>query len=1716
MKKTKILGFIIGILFAILLFSNKSYAMTPDDLIYAANTDFNMAKTYKNQDIYIDFGMVKKSSFLYCVEHNAKMRTGKYNDYKIVEYISIEGNKATNADGIVVENDLNSTMAAILANPLYAKGYGPLAKAYTRTQYAIYNYWYTWINSLAGSGMNVDGFIKDNGVVRGAISLATIQQWMATAPANRTFRGKIYFLKCTAYDYQTLICATGDFIDEVPQPSENGLKIDKIDGDSQKSLSKVSFIIKNATTGKYIKKEDITIGTSSSPNRTTYIYKDSSQSSGGSQGGSSESGGSSGSSSSSGGYVSIKDVETVNFPGLESNAYYKGYQYKGDHGIEVCYEQWSSSESTQKATGSGLKGFKIFIKSCHGTDMFTDKEIDDFWATGSNSIDDIFEEWKDSLTKKSEVSEERFRYFVQENYEISDKELDAWLAGAKADGRFNINKIIGDAGLEDGDLYGDSMESWYDDDWYQDGPFMMPTRNAILKWAKEEFEGELDDLDDAYEKADENNQQLDREQYLVNEKGITENAFVSRMLDVVRVRKEEDLGEELASSLEYETSERIRECYKAFLQGKSFGGTTNYTEYEDTSTDDFNQAINEGAYIFTTGVSTYSSIFIQGLPTGTYQIIEVKNLNDGYEDLNVGTTVTTMYTTGTSSSITITNYKEDDETHDDYGDASGKVTISGTVWEDLLNGKDNEINSTRDSGEKGLAGVKVYWKNGNTIIESTTTNSSGNYSMTTDISVTSGSCLLGNPIYSLDTARYEFLNNSHIEFEYNGLKYTTVENVSSQEANKSQGVEIPQSRLALDNSFDEVNSQGVINNGSVYQRIGANGGSTPSYTLSGDNSNSLRTATLNQSNSEFGVRASTKLAGVNSLMDTASTKTARFHKRDRHWHTRRRNGGSRCHRSCTKQSRINKWTITNLNLGLYQREQPDLAITSDIEQVKVVMKNQAYIYDYNHRNIGSVNSSADFKVSFEKKRNPGVYTRPVNPSDIAYMNQNDDGKVQVYVTYNVKVVNQSTTLPVKVKEIVNYYDDDYTLVSTSDWSTKSKYGQTYNQNGYKAAYTTKLTNQVIAPQGVSSIVKIEFEVNERTVKGLINQQDVLIRNVSEINGYSTLYGSNTKCAEYKTADELGKTNAQYAGVDIDSVPGNTTPGNGATYEDDTDEAPIFKLNVNRDNKFVSGTIWEDTQTTDSKNKNERVGNGVKDNNENNVKNAKIELLRADSNGNIRKDGSGNEVKADLYTIENGRAVTKSAVTYSDDSGHYSFEGIVTDYYVLKYTYGDDTSVLSNGPTMINGNVINARNYKSTIVTVDPVKSAVDGNRNDKWHLTLRDNASIAVDDLDNRLSISSLQYNNFNTPVNVTSYSPSFRMQVEYDATGRQESRVDEDGGDFENDSGIFDFGIIERAREDIVIDKTIENLKITLANGQILTEGNPYSSNMNYVKALGNTMTTRENVVNNKKQTKLLYLEMDSELIQGSRIDILYKITATNNSEIDYEYDRANGGNERYYYFGQVSSPKIKPSVELVVDYVDNELTVDLDNQNNKNWKQVQAEELKDQGLISEATYNTIKKTASNYLIYTTEIFKDIAAGESHSEYLFATKLLANQANDYTYENHVEILKLNGKIARNIDSTESSGKQVTKTYKPGTYVPSLTRTAATYVKGTDVRNKDRYLTDGTLETVGLHTQDDDTITVRITPPTGTTDNTITYIITGVIAFVIIGIGIYIIKKKVL
>ncbi len=1097
-------------------------------------------------------------------------------------------------------------------------------------------------------------------------------------------------------------------------------------------------------------------------------------------------------------------------------------------------------------------------------------------------------------------------------------------------------------------------------------------------------------------------------------------------------------------------------------------------------------------------------IILQGLSSGKYQITEISNPNKGYEE-NKGTTKTFLLESNNGATITIYNSKDDtDEPEPEPGPGNGNVSISGTVWEYEASGK----NSSSISKKGSVSGIKVYWKDssGNNIA-STTTDSNGNYTMKASISIK-------NHTYSINESEYNKYNNSYVEFEYNGLKYTTISPSTSLGSNKSIGTEIKSTRDVLDAKFKEIEG-----NGNTSQI--RDSGNTITYNRSGNASNVNE---VNQNyNSNFLVRANSKITGVNNLLKShASIGTGRYCVKEStymHYCERRHPNGQK-RTSHEYDDKPNSWTVTNMNLGLVTREQPDIALKTDISKVRVIMKGQEYTYNYGHRGIANI-SAPNVQFSNDGK----VYSRPINPSDIQYIAENNSNDLEVYVTYDTIVYNQSNTLKMTVPEIANYYDQNYELVS-SGWSTSSKYGHTYNNGGYKAIYNTSLSGTVLEPGAKSQTVSVEFKVKTSTLQEIFNKNNKTLRehtdlfDVAEVSTYSTYYGSSTMCAEQKNASSAGLVGQSYAGIDKDSAPLNATPGNEGTYEDDTDKAPVFQITID-DEKIVSGTVWEDTQTSESKANNERLGNGTKDNGENGVGNVKVELLKADTN----------EV-ALLYP--RGQSPVPAVTTTAAD-GSYNFTGVVVDNYIIRYTYGGDIDYNNTKITStINGNEIDARNYKSTIITTDPVKSVINGSSDSiKWHLTEQDNASVAVDDLSNanggRANIDNkdLIYSNFAEKQYVSSYTKPFKIQVEY--TENQEQGVKENGqptgaDNFTYNWPVFDFGIIERPREDMVIDKTISNLKITLANGQVLTEGDPRKDTLSYVKstnikngALTNTLlNTREAV--KKSNEKLLSIEMDSELIQGSTIDITYAITVTNNNEKDYVYSTNQTG---YYYYGNKNSlDLIRESANLVVDYMDSDLTcVAGSNTENSDWTQVQADTLKNTGYISEETFNTVQPSASNYLIFITDKFKDLASGESTTSYIHASKLLANKASDYTFENHVEIIRLDGKTARTIDSTESTGKQVAKTYKPGTYIPSLNRVTATYTALTDTRNRGRLWTDASKvkndSGATIHTQDDDMIRITITPPTGSTNNVMTYIIAGLVSLSIVAVGIYIIKKKI-
>lgn len=120
------------------------------------------------------------------------------------------------------------------------------------------------------------------------------------------------------------------------------------------------------------------------------------------------------------------------------------------------------------------------------------------------------------------------------------------------------------------------------------------------------------------------------------------------------------------------------------------------------------------------------------------------------------------------------------------------------------------------------------------------------------------------------------------------------------------------------------------------------------------------------------------------------------------------------------------------------------------------------------------------------------------------------------------------------------------------------------------------------------------------------------------------------------------------------------------------------------------------------------------------------------------------------------------------------------------------------------------------------------------------------------------------------------------------------------------DFGIIERPRQEYDVNKRVSNLKVTLANGQILINGNPYKqfvenetdwkdieassdTPLPYVKALPSQVT----------------VEIDNEIIQAAKLEVEYTISIKNNSEVDYDYRN----NQRYYYYGEKNEETNKSS---------------------------------------------------------------------------------------------------------------------------------------------------------------------------------------------------------------
>ena len=890
------------------------------------------------------------------------------------------------------------------------------------------------------------------------------------------------------------------------------------------------------------------------------------------------------------------------------------------------------------------------------------------------------------------------------------------------------------------------------------------------------------------------------------------------------------------------------------------------------------------------------------------------------------------------------------------------IKLSGYVWVDKVFSKQASRNdlykdNDYDSNDILLDGITVRLidKTTGKVVKEAKTANGGKY-LFTDVLV-------------------DELGNYYIEFEYDGLTYTNVIPHIDRD-NGSKAAENSSVRDEFNEGFSVVEGSTESNKGITKDSAG-----NPKYDLTYNVDNNQHTSTLNNT-------------GLYPI--TANTNETGYVIKD-HF---------------TKGQEEIKY----INLGLYEREQPDIALVKDLYNVNVAINGYNHIYEYANRfnNQGEYGDGFNVGVKFGNKYGNMSYTRAIYEADKEYTSSDKSKELKVYVTYKISMKNESSNLQVQVNNIVDYYDSNYTLIKTGTGidekgnvtgDISNSGSQSYNDKYQKVIINT---NSKIE-HNKSADVYVQFELNRDAVLKILNDKENL-DNVVEINSYSVF-------------DTDGKV---YAGIDTDSNPGNAVPGDTTTYEDDTDSAPGLKLVVSDKAREMTGKVFLDSTSNELKTGEVRQGDGIYTDGEKGIKDVKVTLKE---------------------NIESGKVYEAT----TDENGDFYISGYIPGDYTLTYTWGDKEYTVQN----YKGTVYDKNRYDANVTNKEWYKTDVDIRYTD------------AIDDYNTREKIDAEIANITNkttTTINkMDSTTPTMGISVEYTTTTTIEPTTDKfESPDF-NIKNI-DFGIVERARQDLALRKRVNTFKVTLANGQVIADmtidekGN-ITGERNHVTYMGPSSSTGNGFVK---------LELDNELIQGATVEVEYEIKVTNNSELDYV-------SEDFYKYGIKSGNEVTITPTSIIDYLDKNWGFEAEK--NKEWTVKSLDEIKN--IVAKEVYENEDSTIADKTILYTESLKGqkLKPTESATVNLNVSKVLSN-SDEISLDNESEITEL----------TKDGGSRLIST--PGNYIPGQEET----------KESDESIAE----------------TVIVTPSTGANLGFIVPVMIGVIALVILGAGVVIIKKKTL
>lgn len=944
------------------------------------------------------------------------------------------------------------------------------------------------------------------------------------------------------------------------------------------------------------------------------------------------------------------------------------------------------------------------------------------------------------------------------------------------------------------------------------------------------------------------------------------------------------------------------------------------------------------------------------------------------------------------------------------------IDLEGLVWQEEGQGKQHVTNNLYDSGtERLVPGIKVVLKKGGAEVDSTTTDSAGHY--------------------EFKKLKVKDLDQYTVEFEYNGMKYYSIPTMVDEEKG-SKASDIQEMRDDLDDRYNTIDKS---------QETNASDTSGVDYSVSDYKSEIIYRPNDDYAQPKYNLRASTE--------GTCDLSSDKFY------------------------NPANDY-IYNINLGIKEREQPDLALTEDIDRVEVSFNGTSHTFKYGERTEAILNQVSDnMTEKFTGDYANMSYTRTLFPSDIAHPSDS----LEVKAVYKIGLENQATTLAGIVNEFKFYFDDGYEITSNeidlSRTYSENKIDSIDVQNGVavvKLNQGTQITAQT--RQYVYVVAKVKTStMKEMLIRNTSNE--VTLNSVAEITSYTTL--------------ENGKP---IAGVDVDSRPDSVDINNLRTFEDDTDRAPGFNLML-QEERLVSGTIFEDkavyTQEQQAQGKTEealnsgeeRKGNGYYDDGEPRLDNITVRLT--DTNGNT----------VDRYNLETNQWVP--AETTTDGNGDYTIEGIIPGLYQIRYTWGDQEYIVEN----YKSTIVNESTYQAKLSDEHWYSESFKSSHNES---TAR--YSDAVDDQELRKQVdeqsNDMKYQTLTEKkqgnTKMTSITPNFRVNYEY-------SQHNEEVTDFSNteytvttdykngwtvmikadnyNNKIFeiDLGIIRRAKQELELTKRAKRVVLTLQNGQILIDAKVIEKDGMY-QLESNTNNTVY-IPASDAANGMIKIETNNEIIQSANLSITYEFVVNNIGEVDYL-------TEEYYNYGKVPATeaqreeyvvKLKP--ESIIDYMDN-AKISLQSED---WKLLEKPyQLVENGLISpeiEDSINSVQKVMQIDNVMKDENAYLSPVGMKNSSTvsieMLVSKLLA-PTEEFDVGNDAELIR----------SVKTGGSIVIETH--GNYDPVNTP------------QEERENDDSTAEDV------------TILPPTGENQNYVIPIAIGITAFVVLGVGIVLIRKFVL